>query len=511
MKALSRLTALLLVFLHGGQAMEEMRFKGSALEPGAAGAASVRTGGAMQSPTLRGGQPAAGQNGGGAAGVAAPGGAGAAGAAGAAGGMGLGGAPLGVPMGTRVKDDPELLARMGGGMASGGIYVHPYIRPGPDIDRFSFHNISIEDYPFVVCRSKTQCDYHLKKPAYYKSESYSVYRANAVSDTPLGRFTMSETARDRLDIKLLNTPNPVGWGEFNRGFSNSQKLCCHDYITKYLAVISMNDAAGACEPGQDHEVCRSAGNIVEGPNDSMRNLIEQPQRIWDFFGVPGPNNLQSKRNRAIKLIMFQLMMAMTQLERKRAVSRRLGWSHIFYSHDQQPPRVRMSTMLVENMSFFKYMRNLLVKDRADQAPFMIPMRSDNPLVQRGHVLQAPELNERILSPYFLDKRMADLIVDKRLADKHKERNPYRKLGHVKEHASWDEEARDLEWRTPPKSFHAPDIWNLGVMLLQVGDGASIWFASEKKSRQRRLVGFRTQTSLLTSLCAVCVCVAGTAD
>ena len=70
----------------------------------------------------------------------------------------------------------------------------------------------------------------------------------------------------------------------------------------------------------------------------------------------------------------------------------------------------------------------------------------------------PELNERIVSPYMLSRAKADMIVEKRAA--------LSKPGASKKMTKAFEEAFDK----PPRTFHAPDMWNLGVMLLQLLQG-----------------------------------------
>jgi len=92
----------------------------------------------------------------------------------------------------------------------------------------------------------------------------------------------------------------------------------------------------------------------------------------------------------------------------------------------------------------------------------------------------PEFNRRVLAPYFLNQELADMIVENRNKTgmrKEAIKAMAAKAGlHGNEYVELPEEVKAATrfipddpylWEHGPPTLQAPDIWNMGIMLLQV--------------------------------------------
>ena len=92
----------------------------------------------------------------------------------------------------------------------------------------------------------------------------------------------------------------------------------------------------------------------------------------------------------------------------------------------------------------------------------------------------PEFNLRVLAPYFLNQELADMIVENRnktsmrgaanraMVDKAGlNGNEYEELPEEVKAATRFIPDDPYLWEHGPPTLQAPDIWNMGIMLLQV--------------------------------------------
>ena len=117
---------------------------------------------------------------------------------------------------------------------------------GREVDRYSSHTRNSTEFPHVVCKKHGhKCDFLLKgsqRPSPGKSFSY--YNAIGTQGSSLSTFVSNEEAENQFEVKVTNSQNPNDWGDFALSLANSIELCCHDHITKVMALVSFGPEAG---------------------------------------------------------------------------------------------------------------------------------------------------------------------------------------------------------------------------------------------------------------------------
>ena len=233
---------------------------------------------------------------------------------------------------------------------------------------------------------------------------------------------------------------------------------------------------------------------MEGPSMPMHELITQPAKILELFGgnkgKNGGNGAASllevprqgrRLQHAVKNIMFQLTTALMHYSNMGMVVRDLSWMEIVYTPKEEPVRLRLSNALVRTSVKFADMLFVLQSDAGNNWRFAA--KSDINL-KMGWRPMAPEYNRRVLAPYFMNQELADMIVECR--NKTGARREANKALEAKAKESGEEEELSEEvkattrfvpgdpylWKKGPPTFNAPDVWNLGVMLMQLLAGSN---------------------------------------
>ena len=238
---------------------------------------------------------------------------------------------------------------------------------------------------------------------------------------------------------------------------------------------------------------------MEGPSIRMHELISQPAKILELFGG---NKGKSEGNgaakasllevpregrrlqHAVKNIMFQLTTALMHYSKKGMAVRDLSWMEIVFTPEEVPVRLRLSNALVRLSVKFADMLFVLQSDFGSNWRFAA--RADINL-KMGWRPMAPEYNRRVLAPYFMNQELADMIVECRnKTGMRKEANKALEHKAAEGHEPGDEEELSEEvkaatrfepqdpflWKNGPPTFNAPDVWNLGVMLMQLLAGSN---------------------------------------
>ena len=333
------------------------------------------------------------------------------------------------------------------------------------INSESYHHVKTSEFPYVQCRSPDRCDYKLVKNL-YAGEHNAYWKVEATAGSELAKF-LDDTLKTRtLNARMVTHRDAPHFMTLQTTFTTARQVCCHDHLMVPASVLTQNFRANWCTQ-QDHgnektaSACGTPVYLNElGEGGAVSKRLTDPKMLEAFGANP---STKPSRPRMIRVMITQLMMALKHCADKKLVLRRFGWGLVFAS-TSGAPMIKLK-LPPESLHFNTIVRTLLY-NRADGKAFdpgHFPIKD----ADKSKGVVTPELNPRHLVPYMIDKFAADNVVKIVNKKEASEGKTYKEVDDDEQQELGFDEGELIENLTPPYHYNAPDVWQAGIMLLQL--------------------------------------------